>query len=290
VTAGIVSAKGRNINIIQEKTSIESFIQTDAAVNRGNSGGALVNIDGELIGVITAIASPTGAYAGYSFAIPVNIARKVVDDLIKYGEVQRAYLGAYIRNLNSKMAEELHLNITQGVYIDSLVPEGSAEEAGLRKSDVIIKINGEDINNTSRLQEVIGRHRPGDKIKLIYMRGNIKETVEVLLKGKSGELETVKKERPEILKSLGIEIESLSASERKKLNLEGGVKVTKIYPGKISWETEMRDGFIITKVDKKKTYSAETFIKKIKEIKGGVLLEGVYPEKPEKVYYYAFGM
>jgi Do/DeqQ family serine protease len=179
VTAGIVSAKARNINIIQEQASIEAFIQTDAAVNRGNSGGALVNLDGKLVGINTAIASPTGAYAGYSFAIPVNIARKIVDDLLNYGLVQRAYLGVFIRDVNAQLAEEMDLESLEGVYIDSIIPGGSADQAGLTAGGVIKELDGEKITNTPRLQEIVSRHRPGDQIKVVVDYAGKIQAIEV---------------------------------------------------------------------------------------------------------------
>ena len=163
VTAGIVSAKARNINIIKGKSAIESFIQTDAAVNPGNSGGALVDLGGNLIGINTAIASPTGAYSGYAFAVPSNIVNKVVQDLIDYGTVQRGFLGVLIRNVDQKLAQSEGLNINHGVFIDEVLEESSAEDAGIKKGDVILQINQKETNTVPALQEIIGRLRPGDK-------------------------------------------------------------------------------------------------------------------------------
>lgn len=183
VTAGIVSARGRSLNILGGGTSIESFIQTDAVVNAGNSGGALVNSKGELIGINTAIATETGGYMGYAFAIPVNIVKKVVDDLIKYGEVQRGFIGVSIREIDSRLADELGLKNRQGVYIDATLPGGSADLAGLKKGDIIREIEGKKISGVPELQEIIGSHKPGDKISLKAERNGKEKEITVTLKG-----------------------------------------------------------------------------------------------------------
>lgn len=290
VTAGIVSAKARNINIIRDHASIESFIQTDAAVNPGNSGGALVNLKGELIGINTAIASPTGAYAGYSFAIPVNIAKKVIDDLLNYGEVQRAYLGVYMRNLNSDLMEELDLKSTQGVYVDSIVEHSAAEEFGVRKKDVIIKVDKEKIESSPRLQEVIGRYHPGDTVTIVLIRKGKERTIEVILKGSSFEGVVSKEKREKVLNSLGITVENLSEKERVKVKIEGGVKVTNIFPGLVKKYTEIKKGFVISKLNNEVIKSVNHFVDILENTKGGVLLEGFYLEDFNEVHYYAFGL
>ena len=161
VTAGIVSAKSRNINILQDQYAIESFIQTDAAINPGNSGGALVNLQGGLIGINTAIASPTGAYAGYGFAVPSNLVSKVVEDLLKHGVVQRGYLGVSIRGVDGSLAREKDLVVTRGVYVDSVMDKSAADEAGIKAGDVIKEINGYSVTTAPQLLEIIGRYRPG---------------------------------------------------------------------------------------------------------------------------------
>lgn len=182
VTAGIISAKGRNINIIEDAYKIESFIQTDAAVNPGNSGGALVDISGKLLGINTAIASRTGSFAGYSFAIPVSMVTKIVDDLIQYGEVQRGLIGISIQDLDNEIADDLGLNITEGVHIIDVIDDGAAQEAGLKTDDVITGVNGKAIKNTPQLQELVGRGRPGDKVQLNINRNGTSKDVEVTLK------------------------------------------------------------------------------------------------------------
>lgn len=181
VTAGIVSAKARNINILSDNSAIESFIQTDAAVNPGNSGGALVNLKGELIGINTAIATPTGTYAGYSFAVPSNIVNKVMTDLIEYGEVQRGYLGVVIRDLDWQLAQQLQLDRSQGVVVANLVRNGPADEAGLEIKDVILEINGSPITSSSRLLEIVASHKPGDELEVVILRNGKKQDATIRL-------------------------------------------------------------------------------------------------------------
>lgn len=181
VTAGIVSAKARNINILSDNSAIESFIQTDAAVNPGNSGGALVNLKGELVGINTAIATPTGTYAGYSFAVPSNIVKKVASDLIEHGEVQRGYLGVVIQDLDWQLAQELGLDLSQGVVIANLVRNGPADKAGLRIKDVILEIDGNTIGSSSRLLEIVSGHKPGDELTMVVQRDGRKRNVSIRL-------------------------------------------------------------------------------------------------------------
>ncbi len=182
VTAGIISAKGRNINIIEDAYKIESFIQTDAAVNPGNSGGALVDVNGNLLGINTAIASQTGSFAGYSFAIPVNMMQKIVEDLIKYGEVQRGLIGVSIQDLDNEIADDLGINITEGVHIIEVMADGAAKEAGLLSDDIIIGVDDRNIKNTPQLQELVGRGRPGDKVTLNINRSGKQQDIVVTLK------------------------------------------------------------------------------------------------------------
>ncbi|MBK7870606.1 MAG: trypsin-like peptidase domain-containing protein [Saprospiraceae bacterium] len=183
ITAGIVSAKARNINILKGQYSIESFIQTDAVVNPGNSGGALVNTRGELIGVNTAIISESGGYEGYSFAIPSNLVRKVVNDLREFGEVKRAVLGVNIADVNSRIAAELSLPSVEGVYVTNVNQGSSAFEAGLRAGDVIISVNSAKIASMPELQEQVALFRPGDRVSLEYYRGGRKHRIDnVVLK------------------------------------------------------------------------------------------------------------
>ena len=251
VTAGIVSATARNINILRDQYAIESFIQTDAAINPGNSGGALVNLEGGLIGINTAIASPTGAYAGYGFAVPSNIVSKVVEDLLKYGSVQRGYLGVMIRGVNSTLAEEEDLEVITGIYVDSLLENSAAREAGIQEGDVIVSINGSTVNTAPKLQELIARKRPGDEIEVKVNRNGTEKTFTVTLNNREGNTEIVAQEKNETLNMLGADFETLDEETAQKLNIDGGVKVSRLYPGKLRKDTDMQEGFIITKVDGK---------------------------------------
>lgn len=292
VTAGIVSAKARSINILREKSNIpiESFIQTDAAINPGNSGGALVDVNGNLIGINTAIASSTGSYTGYGFAVPINIAKKVMEDLLKFGVVQRAFLGISIKDLNTELADELKLNVSEGVYVDSVMANGSAADAGLKKADVIIKIDEVIIKSVPQLQEHIGRHRPGDAVNLLVLRNGKEQIIKVSLKNKDNKREIVKKDSKNVLESLGIELANLEEKDMKKLKVDGGVKVTKINSGKIRYNTDMREGFVITKIDRQEVKTIENVQEILKNKQGGVMIEGFYESAPTKNYYYAFGM
>ncbi|MBS0000869.1 MAG: Do family serine endopeptidase [Cyclobacteriaceae bacterium] len=287
VTAGIVSAKARRINILTEQYAVESFIQTDAAINPGNSGGALVNLRGELVGINTAIASPTGSYAGYGFAVPSNLVKKVVNDLLEFGEVQRAVLGVTIRNNNSVLAEENNLETNSGVYIDSVMAGSAAEEGGIQEKDIIISVEGRDIETSAELMENIANRKPGEKIKLTVIRDGKEEEIEVTLKSLSGEREepTASAENREILRDLGAEFRTLTVEESNELNVDGGVIIEKLFPGKLLRETRIREGFIITGVDKEKINSVDELVRKLEESEGGVLIEGKYPDDEEQRYF-----
>ncbi len=290
VTAGIVSAKGRSLNILREKsqTPIEAFIQTDAAVNPGNSGGALVNTRGELIGINTAIATPTGTYAGYSFAVPVNIVKKVMQDLIEFGTIQRGYLGVTIRDVDGNFAREQGLEITRGVYINQVQPDGAAKKAGIQDGDVIVGIDGKTINSSPELLEQVAAKRPGDQIEVKIYRDGKTKTISVTLQNKTGKEELIGQETSQVLKMLGADLEELSPETRQKLRLEGGVKVSRIFGGKLG-ETGMREGFIITELNERPVRNVEEFLESLQNIKGGVFLTGIYPGVRGE-YYYAFGM
>ncbi|MCB9297624.1 MAG: Do family serine endopeptidase [Lewinellaceae bacterium] len=290
VTAGIVSAKARNINILREQYAVESFIQTDAAINPGNSGGALVNLQGGLIGINTAIASPTGAYAGYGFAVPANIVSKVVEDLLQYGVVQRGVLGVMIRSVDGALAKEKGLDVTQGAYVDSLMENSAAAAAGIKAGDVVLEVEGRPIQSSPELQEMIARYRPGDKVAVKVDRQGKTKSFEVVLNNRQGSTAMVEKpEQKGTLGMLGAEFETLSADAARKLDIDGGVKVAKLYSGKLRRYTDMREGFIITKVDGRNVASVEDFTKALEGKSGGVMLEGVYEDIPG-THYYAFGM
>ncbi len=289
VTAGIVSAKGRNINILKEQFAVESFIQTDAAINPGNSGGALVNLDGGLIGINTAIASPTGAYSGYGFAVPSNMVEKVVEDLMKYGVVQRGVLGVMIRTVDGSLKKDKDLAVNTGAFVDSLMQNSAAGEAGIKPGDVITAVDEVTITDSPKLQETIARHRPGDVVRVTVNRKGTEKTFHVTLNNRKGDTNLVVKEHKEVLDLLGADFAELSSEQARKLDLKGGVKVKKLYAGKLRKHTQMREGFIITKVDGTPVASVEALAELLRNKQGGVMLEGVYEDIPGE-YYYAFGL
>lgn len=286
VTAGIVSAKARNINILRDKDNlaIESFIQTDAAVNPGNSGGALVDLKGNLIGINTAIATPSGTFAGYSFAVPVALVKKVMDDLLKYGQVQRALLGVQIQDVTADLAKEKGIASVTGVYIGAVNEGSAAQEAGLIAGDVIKKINEANVNSSSELQEQVARYRPGDKVKVTFERKGEVKTAEIILKNKMGDTKLVKLEPGSVKTTLGADLIVGPKEELKKLKLDYGVKVVKVNDGKFK-DAGIKEGFIILSVDKKKVTTPEEVINLIERNQsGGVLLEGIYPNGTKKYY------
>ena len=289
VTAGIVSAKARNININKEQFAVESFIQTDAAINPGNSGGALVNLDGNLVGINTAIASQTGSYSGYGFAVPSNIVTKVVEDLLEYGGVQRGMLGVSIRTMDGSMAREKDMDFIKGVWIEQVGENSAAEKAGIEAGDILIKVDDIRVTTSPRLQEIVARHRPGDALDIIVNRNGKELEFKVTLENANGTTDLVKKENKEVMNFLGADFETLDSESAKKLDIEGGVKVLNLYPGKLSQNTQMRAGFIITHVDGKKVTDFKDLVERLENKKGGVMLEGIYEDAPGKKYY-AFGL
>lgn len=286
VTAGIVSAKGRNINILEDQYSIESFIQTDAAVNPGNSGGALVNSLGELIGINTAIITRSGRYEGYSFAVPANLADKVIGDLKEYGEVQRAILGVNIQPVDNDLASKLGLPTVEGVHIEKVTPKGSAALAGLQAGDVIVKINNQRISTMPELQEQIGRYRPGNMLTVQFYRAGNLQQAKVTLKNKDNQIAMTANHRDEFLLELGFELRDLAPSEQKRIGTEG-VKVASIYRGSKIERTEMDPDYIITKVNDIRVKSLAEAVTALKDAKDKVLLEGFYENYPGE-YYYTF--
>ena len=287
VTAGIVSAKARNINILRsrENLAIESFIQTDAAVNPGNSGGALINMRGELVGVNTAIATPTGTFAGYSFAVPVTIVKKVMDDLLKYGQVQRALLGVSIQDVTAALAEEKGLDNVKGVYIAGVREGSSANDAGLKENDVVIEVNGTTLNSSSELQEQIARYRPGDEVTVKYIRDHKKYETNVKLKNKLGTTEVVKKGDASIVQVMGMVLKQMTEDEKRALGIKNGVKVIELLDGKMK-DHKMKKDFIIVRVDKKPVKTPDEVATLLHDASGAVLIEGVYPTG-ERAYYIA---
>ena len=288
VTAGIVSAKGRNIGIIEEKFAIESFIQTDAAVNPGNSGGALVNSDGELVGINSAIsASGSGTFMGYSFAVPSNIVKKVVEDLKKYGTVQRAFIGVNISDVNAEVADELGLESTKGVYVAGTTPNGSAQEAGIKAQDVIIAVNGDPTPKSSVLQELIGRKRPGDKVTVTVLRNNRKKDFTITLRNAKGTTEMVKKEDLTFASRLGGSLRPVNEDEKEEYGLNYGVVVDEVKGGILA-EQNIPEGYIIARINGKGISSVSELNEAADEIDPGeaVVLQGVLPDG--RVKYYAF--
>ena len=264
VTAGIISAKARSLGLNRDRNgqknlAVESFLQTDAAVNMGNSGGALINTNGELIGINSAIASPTGYYNGYSYAIPVNIVKKVINDLIKFGSVQRGFLGAMFIDAGmltdqDKQKENIPTS-ADGIYITDLSKTGAAIEAGIKKGDIIRKINDRVINSGSELQEQLSNFKPGDKVNVTIERNGSQTTYGVTLKNSSGNYDIVKADAT--LDKLGANLITLDPKKAKEYGIAGGVIVKKINEGAINDQTRMRDGFIITKADGKEVKSVD---------------------------------
>lgn len=285
VTAGIVSALSRNIDIIRREdgTGIEAFIQTDAAVNPGNSGGALVDLKGNLVGINTAILGGfSGSYTGYSFAVPSVLAKKVMDDLLKFGAVQRGLLGIQIRDIDPDFAEENNIKRNTGVYVLDVVPTGGALEAGLKKGDIIVKVDNKDITTVSQLQQNVAVHRPGDKVKVIYMRDGKERETTVTLKNSSGNTQLVKKTEVKE-NSFGANLAELTDKEKATLEISNGVKVNKVSGG-VFEEAGVKAGFVITKIQSKPVRTAKEVEGIIRNSKGRVLIEGIYPNKEEGYY------
>ncbi len=296
VTAGIVSAKARNINILDysptdEIFPLESFIQTDAAVNPGNSGGALVNGRGELVGINTAIASRTGSYSGYSFAVPVSIVQKVTADLLEFGKVQRAYIGVSISNLDPALVTDKKLKVSEGAYVRSLLEDGAAAKAGLKQGDIIRTVQGINVRNVTELQEQVGKYRPGDKIMVGVLRGGGKQDFEVILRDRAGNLEMQKKEIEKVLaapdKIYGASFAPLSETDKQRLNLTDGVKITALQEGKLK-QAGLEEGFVITHIDKQVVKTPADVNAILGSKSGGVLVEGFHQNG--KADYFGFGL
>ena len=294
VTAGIVSAKSRSLGLNRDKAGalgVESFIQTDAAVNMGNSGGALVNTDGKIVGINSAIASPTGYYSGYSYAIPVNIVKKVVDDIIKFGTVQRAYLGIqYLPASDLTEEEKKKENIPMdayGVYVSKVPEDGGAFSAGVRTGDIILKLNEVAVSNGAEMQEQVSRYKPGDKVTLTYLRGGREIKTNITLKNKAGNYDVVKGEVA--ADKLGADLVSLDPRKAKEYGIGGGVIVRKIKTdGAIEKQSRMKDGFIILKVNGKDVKTVEELKATIGNNKD-VTITGFYPGY-DGAYEYPFSL
>ncbi len=272
VTAGIISAKGRNLGLLPDEFRIESFIQTDAALNRGNSGGALVTLNGEFIGLTTAIISPTGGYAGNSFAVPVNIVKKTVDDLKEFGEVQRAILGVTITDVDAGLAEEKKLDRIEGVYINSVRENGAAKDAGIKEGDIVLRVNDVNVNSVAELQEQISKYRPNDKVDVLIKRDNKRKQFEVVLRNTEGSTEIV---RPDDL-IMGAKFDELSDGDREEYNISNGVKITDAGEGYLS-ELGLRSGTIVLRINGNSVQR----VSEVKDILGGgrtlYSIEGIQP-------------
>jgi S1-C subfamily serine protease len=264
--------------------SIESFIQTDAAVNPGNSGGALVNIKGELVGVNAAIATKTGSYSGYSFAIPTSIVEKVIADLKEYGIVQRALLGVSILDMNAEIAKSLDMKKIEGVLVEGIMQGGSADKAGFERNDVILEVGDKKVNKVSELQEQVSRYRPGDKVEVTILRDGKQKKISVILQNKIGNTDIISSD---IFNILGANFTPLSKKEKEKLGLKNGVHVVELVPGKLL-KAGVRKGYIITHVNRIPVDSLSDIDKALKGAAGGVYLRGIYPNG--LVEYYAFGI
>jgi serine protease Do len=301
VTAGIVSAKGRQINIIGHdednddnpfpvrqqdnptlKKGIESFIQTDAAINPGNSGGALVNTAGELIGINAAIASHTGSYEGYGFAIPINLAKKVLNDIKKYGVVKRGYVGIAFADLSiPEMAQNIKTDKTNGLYVNSLVTGGGAEQAGIKTGDIIVKVEGNTVYESSDLQERVARLQPGDKINLTVLRNGSEKNFAVTLKADAPAPATaaVSKSATELFNKLGASFQPLNAAQKAKFHINSGIVVTQVRPGGIFDDTEIPVGSVITSINKQPIGSVADMDKVITNLRNGrLIITGYYPD------------
>ena len=305
VTAGIISAKGRNINIINSgnsgangqpapNTAIESFIQTDAAINPGNSGGALVDINGGLLGINTAIASPTGSYSGYGFAVPSNIVSKITEDLISFGTVQRGWLGIEIRNVTSDLVKENDLGVNEGAFVAGFgdaSDKSAAKAAGIKEGDVVVKLDGTEIKTSSALIEYVGRKRPGDKIEVAVNRQGKMVVIPVILKSREGKTTAVKRDDKSELASLGWELEEVDAKTLKRMEITGGVKVSALTNGKVKRYTDIREGFIITHIDDAVIKSVKEVDEILKKKKAGdlITIAGVY-EDYSREYIFALRM
>ena len=286
VTAGIVSAKARNLSILGEGTEVEAFIQTDAAVNPGNSGGALVNTKGELVGINAAIASHTGSYEGYSFAIPSNIVRKVVDDLLLYGVTQRGYLGIQYMELTAELAEREGLDNTEGVYVAEVIEDGAAKVAGMRSGDVITAINGKKVNTGTQLIESVRQFRPGDTVDVEVNRHGTHHHFELTLLNEAGNIDVVRKGESFFNTEFGLMLQPIDQNDMSRLNIRNGLKIVEIRQGRF-----MKSGipvdFVITKVNNIAVNSKTDLENALRNGRSRrTTIEGVHPNGMMATYYY----
>lgn len=282
ITAGIVSAKGRNINIVKSQFPIESFIQTDAAINPGNSGGALVDIEGNLVGINTAIATKTGAYQGYGFAIPVNIVRKVIRDLIDHGAVQRAFMGAEVLDIDASLADKLPDDDYSGVYIYQVNKESAAEDAGLKPDDIVLKVDGVTVNSKAEYEERLAYRSPGDQVKLTVKRGKELKELSAKLTNSEGTTGVIKNTNT-YSEVLGCDVAPLSKVERDKLSLTQGWRLTNLRSGVVA-RMGLPDGFVVLSVNRQVPESVQQLEDLLKGTRGRLILEGINPNGTRGTY------
>ena len=285
ITAGIVSAKGRSMPNYTGEFKIESFIQTDAAVNPGNSGGALVDRAGNLVGINTAIYSQTGSYTGYSFAVPVNIVKKIAYDLMDFGSVQRAVLGITMGPIDDKIAEDLKLSSRNGVYINEVSPSGAADKAGIKAGDVLIAIDSTKITGTASVQETVSRYSPGDKAVVTVIRDGKEKTFDVTFKGTAQENGTVADDGS--VAFYGSSIKAASEATLEKYHIKSGVEIVELGPGKLM-EAGAVEGFIIQYVNDHPVKTPQDVIDIVKKSKRTVFIEGITPSG--RTGYFGFGV
>ena len=286
VTAGIVSAKARNINILGNKMSnapIESFIQTDAAVNPGNSGGALVNLKGELVGINTAIASSTGSYTGYSFAIPSNIVRKVTSDLIQYGMTQKANIGVHFAEMDSKLAEVKGIKSVRGIYIGYVIKDGAADKAGIKDGDIITSIDGKSVNSNAEFNEVLAQHSPGDVVKVAIERDVKPFYFDVTLFNSMGNTDIIRNDTEAAEQILSGSFREVNDKEKQQYGISKGIVIEKVGKSPFA-RLGIKNGFIITSIDKKVNISIED-IRQLEKKKGKLIVEGFYPNDSRTYYF-----
>ena len=286
VTAGIVSAKARNINILGNKMSnapIESFIQTDAAVNPGNSGGALVNLKGELVGINTAIASSTGSYTGYSFAIPSNIVRKVTSDLIQYGMTQKANIGVHFAEMDSKLAEVKGIKSVRGIYIGYVIKDGAADKAGIKDGDILTSIDGKSVNSNAEFNEVLAQHSPGDVVKVAIERDGKPFYFDVTLFNSMGNTDIIRNDTEAAEQILSGSFREVNDKEKQQYGISKGIVIEKVGKSPFA-RLGIKNGFIITSIDKKVNISIED-IRQLEKKKGKLIVEGFYPNDSRTYYF-----
>ena len=284
ITAGIVSAKGRSMPDGSGEFKIESFIQTDAAVNPGNSGGALVNKKGELVGINTAIVSQTGSYTGYSFAVPVNIVKRVAEDLMDFGSVKRAVLGISMGSVDKKFADEMKLSAVSGVYINEVLKGSAAEKAGLKKNDVIISIDGQKITDASSVQAKVGSYHPGDKAVITFIRDGKQQQATVTFQ--SSALQNGETDVDGTIAFYGARLKAASPETLKAKGLKGGVEIVSLASGKMA-EAGAEQGAIIAYVNGEPVSKPEDVVAKAKKASRAIYVEGV--DKAGRTFYFGFG-